>query len=443
MKFFALIFLVFVLLLHCSREPKEDVSTRQELDVFTREEIKEILVRYYKPAISDLFSLEMTIGGEHTMARDEFNLVEPAIMVVNDEGDILLTDRGKIKVFDGNGNAKQIVGGPGEEPGKFYGIFAPFLGPSGYLLVADASGLESAYDRYASMSEPHHFYNLFAPDYTFLERKKFEDNPLLREYLKNNNINLEDLKKISNVFPLNDTEKVYEVAIENRKPGSDFKYYAEILYEKADTIVPLLRTGLHYSPGSVSTRFLLGELQWKLLPGRRIVYINTDEDTYNKGIWLSCSSKITGAQYTIHVLSINDGKDVQITHPFTVIEFPERFTQPHEYEGMPEELKRQEKLRARLFKVKKYYPSVFRLKIDRNYAFVFPFHEKDRKGEFETLTERQVDIFDLGAGEYLKTVNFPFVPAVIRNGYAYQRSLNEAGFPVIRKYKIDPAVYGK
>ncbi|KPK96409.1 hypothetical protein AMJ80_00015 [bacterium SM23_31] len=53
------------------------------------------------------------------------------------------------------------------------------------------------------------------------------------------------------------------------------------------------------------------------------------------------------------------------------------------------------------------------------------------------------EVLDAGTGEFLRSVYFPFIPAVIKNGYAYKRARSEESFSIIRKYKIDQAVYGK
>jgi hypothetical protein len=65
------------------------------------------------------------------------------------------------------------------------------------------------------------------------------------------------------------------------------------------------------------------------------------------------------------------------------------------------------------------------------------------KGEATIKNGQLVDVFDISEKKYIKTVTFPEVYKVIRNGYAYNFGSDKDGFQIINKYKINPAVYGK
>jgi hypothetical protein len=78
------------------------------------------------------------------------------------------------------------------------------------------------------------------------------------------------------------------------------------------------------------------------------------------------------------------------------------------------------------------------LKTDGGYIFIFT-NRVNNKNEILT------DVFDVKIKKYISSSYFPFIPLVIKNGYAYK--FNDAGltkdYPKVEKYKISPIVYGK
>ena len=86
-------------------------------------------------------------------------------------------------------------------------------------------------------------------------------------------------------------------------------------------------------------------------------------------------------------------------------------------------------------KLKVYAPLKF-FSTDGKFIFAFTYEYVKGKGII-------VDVFDSEKEEYICSVYFPFEYPVIKNGYAYEPGINEEGFTVVEKYKLDPAVYGK
>ena len=367
--------------------------------------------------LTDALTFELSFGDEKTVTKDEFLLADPRMMIVSSNGDILIGDEDRIKVFDDNGKEKKIFGSVGEGPGEFSSSYAPYLGSEGHLIVVDASAFGWSPSEYSIVSRLDNFYNLFSPDYTFIEKLRFRNSLRIKEYLKTKDLDIENFYQVSKIIAINTAEKVYEIAFKNKLTGSDITNYAVILYENADMVVPLLQTRLiDFSPTGISLPKLLGELYWEVLPDRRVIYVDANEDIYKKR---------TGSFYTINLLSLDGRKVKQITHKFTPVEFPESIQKIK----VPE---------VKAIIDKKYYPSIELMKIDRYYAFMFTYNKND---DDEILT----DVFDLKAGKYITSVYFPFIPDEIKNGHAYKISdyyqTNE--FPEIEKYKINPAVYGK
>ena len=411
MKYFTVLFLVYTLLLNCG---SEELDTQRSYG------------KYGKDVNMELLSLEWTIGGENDQHKEEFLLVKPRFMNVNHQGDILVADEFRIKVFDNNGDEKKIVGRVGLGPAEFSRSHVPYLGPEGYLIVVDDVSTAFSSDFYKSRSELSNYYNLFTPDYTFIEKKRFVMGLRLEEYLQKENIDSKYFVKIAKIIPLSKAEKVYEIELEDQQPDADIKYYAVILYENADTIIPLLYTKLTESP-NVLTPYPLGELHWELLHNRKVIYVDSNEDTYNEQ---------TGSFYTIHLLSLDGQEEKQIIREFTPVEYPESLTHPQIGKGASESFRRRMEQRAKAYRDKMYNPSIQRMKVDGNYAFMFTYVKNDDNA---ILT----DVLDLEAGKYVTSVYFQFIPAVIKSGYAYYITTDEKGFAEIMKYKINPAVYEK
>jgi len=73
--------------------------------------------------------------------------------------------------------------------------------------------------------------------------------------------------------------------------------------------------------------------------------------------------------------------------------------------------------------------------IDGNFVFVMLM-----TSDFEP--QIPYDVLDLESGEFVASVDFSNF-RLIKNGYLYQIGPDEEGFAVIKRYKIDPAVYGR
>jgi len=57
------------------------------------------------------------------------------------------------------------------------------------------------------------------------------------------------------------------------------------------------------------------------------------------------------------------------------------------------------------------------------------------------VEEGLVDIIDLATGRLTARAEFPFLPEVIRDGFAYRLFTPEDDFPAVRVYRIDPRLY--
>ena len=242
--------------------------------------------------LKNVLTLELSFGDEKTIKKDDFLLVRPRIITVNKSGDILVCDEYRIKVYNDKGKEKTIIGKPGIiRSGDFEDRPAFYLGPEEYLIVVDPSNFASSSEGFITKSRLGNYYYLFAPDYKFIEKKRFENSLRIEDYLKTKELNIKYIHHIAKIIVINTDEKVYEIALTNKEPITlntleDVRgaaamrnqptkpdtNYSVILYENADIVVPLLQTRL-IKPLTMghSPPFPLGELHWELLTDRRVI----------------------------------------------------------------------------------------------------------------------------------------------------------------------------
>ena len=421
MKLLSVSVILSLFLFNCSSDSNDISRIAQDSNLNYQEQ------NYQEPFVKDFLSYEISFGSELFGTKDEFLLVRPVYISVNYNGDILITDEGRIKVFDKNGKGKKIIGRPGKGPGEFESQRPEtYISPEGFITVFD-----DVFVRGGSV------YNLFAPDYSLIEKKRCNNNPRLENFLRLKLSNPEYKLFVSKVFALNASEKIYLIS---NTIGSDPYYsdsYYTFVYENPDTLIKLTHfkmPGAHLGGWDRS----LGLKEWNIIPGRKLVYINTDDDIHDD---------ITGSWYTIHIISLDDFKDTKITHRFSPVSYPEeRISYLLNYKtdrtdemGRRSEISQREK--GKKYKERKYLPSAYDMRIDLTYAFVIRYHINKLIGSKESY-ELEVDSFDLNAVKYIGSFNLPPTSTFISNGCVYQGTNDKEGFYILRKYKINPIVYG-
>ncbi|KPK89290.1 hypothetical protein AMJ80_09990 [bacterium SM23_31] len=399
-----------------------------------------------QPLLTDVLTLELSIG-EISGLKDDFILVNPQYLDVNFAGDILVLDESRIKVYEKSGKGKKIVGRPGQGPGEFETGPLFFLSPEGFVTVVDhAKSPKLTLHSILSSSGFESYYNLFSPNYNFIEKKKIKNKVILSEYLKTKYPDSNNTYYIAGIFTISDTDKVYEVIVKNGSLLSDVRYNRLLLYDNSKAI-DLIKESIHLEFGvAISEKGNInpqpiGGIYWGLITGRKIMYVNTEEDRHIEP---------SGSFYTVHVLSLDTFEEQEIIHSFTPVILPENVKKRKFSMPSKSDLRKMRRSTQQMFtrmeevynflindiKSRQFYPSICGLRIDRDYAFLFLNDGKDRK-------EKLADVIDLDTMKHVTLAEFPFIPASIKNVYVYEIAQDEEGFSEIRKYRIDPAVYGK
>ncbi|MFC1553105.1 hypothetical protein ACFL7D_00585 [candidate division KSB1 bacterium] len=361
-----------------------------------------------------LVSLIGTIGGDDTSVPSEFILARPVIPVIKKNGDILIPDECKIKIFDASLKPKKIIGGLGQGPGEFE--FNPTLRLSSRgFLTANENAMSTNY-------------SLFDDNYKFMFEKKFQANQYLNSFLRNKGI--EGIRLSPSVYMLNDHSMINSLSFNFRERQYDF-----ITYEDENTFVPVLffeREGqLSYENRTITAAFTTSK-RFKILSDSIVVFIknNSDDIKYN--------SKTEGT-YTLHTYNFIDNYDKTNTYTFKPIHYTEERIK--EYAKLYTRRKADKKLEdliEKAFEKQKYHWPIRNIYTDQNYIFVFL--------ESGALPLK-LNVIDSITSEVVYNGESPFeidnfALADIKNGNAYLMGRNNDGFMQYRVYKINPTVYG-
>ena len=375
-----------------------------------------------QPPLTDVLMLELSFGDEKTITKDEFLLATPYYgPYVNNDNDIFVPDETRIKVYDGTGKPKKIIGGPGQGPGEFIShIRGITFNDLGIMTVIGRND-----------------YHIFSPEYKFIKRLRYRNSDWYNTVIKERGYFMD---AVMTVYSLDYDRRI--IVPRGRKLYTEFleAQVRIIALETPDSVNVI--TDFTMPEYIEVDRFgsrpaELGVIMFDMLSGNRLVY------TY---FTANEPDNIQDSKYILHIINLDSGKKTEIFHPYTphpITKAPTQF-----YEDMldnpdtSEEDKRSHrkminKIKDR-FKDIPYYIPLQEIKTDNNYIFAFTFVTGDS-------TEVLADIFDGDTGNYLRSAFFTFIPEVIKNGYAYKyndwRENNE--FPLVEKYRIDPAVYGK
>lgn len=371
------------------------------------------------PVLSDMLTHVLTIGDEEEIyekSQEDFLLANPRFncIAVNNANDIFVFDEARVKVYDENGKPKRIIGGPGVGPGEFdaRSIISICVGPTGYLTVGERDAL-----------------NIFSPDGKFLEQNNYQlYKPYEHIFF---DLNLRAGIPSTSVA-LNDTDRILLIEGSKMDGRLSEEYYSVLLYKLGN----IYKKIAHYKQSNriISIPYIttgkekLGSLMAAMLTNNRLVYTQTYYETY-------IGEK--EAKYNLFIISLDDFSKSTITRNYIPVKFNEK-----EFPSIPKEEKDKallglyEKTIA-VYKERKYKSPLQNILTDRNFIFAVTFQINENDEIF-------MDIFDADTGKYIKSAYFPFMPTVIKNGYAYQlKRTTETEFAEIRKYKIDTAVYGK
>ncbi|MFC1555457.1 hypothetical protein ACFL67_00080 [candidate division KSB1 bacterium] len=380
------------------------------------------------PVHEGAVTLEITFGDDEVGLPSEHIIASPRAVGVSINNEILVLDEEKIKVFNPDGTAKTIIGGPGQGPGEFERGYRLFVGPTGYISVKNISAT-----------------SLISPEYEFISKRNYNHNPYYNQLKEENN--WDGGLSLYSIFT-SENERIVSI-MGNETVGSSYRptEHNALVHEKdgeSSTVVIFTKEYedtyiMKMGQGSLSMSQrieFLGSLVWTVLPGRKLVYINTGKD-YVDGE--------NNGTYNMHIYDIETKTEQILSHEFDFVSFDNvELPQKRDLSGIGDQAEyNQAEFDKFIENIHEYADRLGHcvplqaLLNDGKYLFAFTYKTNEQEEIF-------TDVFDMEAGEYICSTYFPKLPRTIANGYAYSTyRADEESFTVIAKYRIDPVVYGK
>ena len=389
--------------------------------------------------LTDVLTLELSFGDENTITKDEFLIAltvsstpnpttHGGIIAVNDSNEIFVVDENRIKVYDNNGKPKTIIGHPGQGPGEFEDGRTPTITQKGFLSVMNGS-----------------YVNFFGPNLKFIESKNLEIYPPIRNFRYDKGMQISFNPRM--VYKFNEKQNIfYFDTIKEEKESKETYKGDGLIYFDPDTLFEIAsyyskkdERGLKTIPPVREGFVIIGakyenpnsETMFDILPGNRIIYSNSVYD---------CVMGEKESHYILNIFDLDTFEYSQIVRPFNPVKISESLKS-----GLyTEKGKKSIENFIERNKIEYFYP-LHKIITDRNYAFLFIYHTY-YYAELKEGVKREflVEVIDVDTGELVSRAYLPFRAHVIKNGYAYYLNRGSKDeFPVIEKYKINPAVYGK
>jgi len=370
--------------------------------------------------LEDAVTLELAFGDKDV--PDEFLLARPSSVLINYNGDIIVPDEYKLKIFDTDGRPKKIVGRKGQGPGEFSSTPYPYISEDRYIVVSIPQGFQ-----------------IFGTQYELIEQKDINKSKLI-EKLK------ADFKceylGYSTMYTYNDkTDILIGSGYSHLKDKREIKTVYFIVKTRGDEYSIIYKSEEVTSPDNITVSEAGGFL-YTMLTDYRIAYSYPKEHTlFENEKWY----------YRIIIHNFKTGETSEIKHQYIPVAIPDSVINPKididydkMYEGVSSEKrsayiaenKKYYESRSKALEKLKYYAPIQELASDGNYIFAYTYqYDKDKK--------YVADVFKASEGKYICSVYLPYIFTDFKDGYAYRIKSSEDEYPQVEKYRIDPKVYGK
>ncbi|KPK88018.1 hypothetical protein AMJ80_11530 [bacterium SM23_31] len=373
------------------------------------------------PTLPEMVTLECSIGGED-FSDLRFILAAPMEAKITMHGDILIFDEFSIKVLDEYGNPKKIMGGRGEGPGEFLKPPTIMISPFDYFTVIEPASMNTF------------FYTIYDRENTFLNEFRFRCSSQLENFLISKDLSWDDFHSAQWLMAPDSASLMYSITLCKEGPV----YYKLIAYEDNLRVYPIYfgtnKQHFVYKNRSTVSSFF-NEYRTFFLPNNRVLFYDSSENTFeseNKGTVTFHIISLPAMQrktYTVHVESrprnnIDDFVDYSSRSRLRI-----RGEIDREY---------YEQMRKYLNTYRHSYVLTYILP-DYAYQYLLFFTAKrDDEGN------RYVKVFDIEQEKFISDFYWPFggaPPDWINDGSVIINAVDSTGFPVVRKYKLNPSVY--
>lgn len=382
-------------------------------------------VNIEKPVFENAVTLALRFGDDDRSLPSEFLVARPRALGVSKNNEILLIDENRIKVYDQDGKPVRIVGSPGQGPGEFESASGLHIGPSGFISVKNTSSI-----------------SLFSPDLEFINQIRYTNSASFKQLKKENNWQSglalyavffgadEKVVLVNGIeYPENEVSKMTNKSYVLAHEKNGISYTVAEYKQEYNSMIMMQATAVSYN-----LQFF-GSFLWSILPGNKVVYINTGSD-FDKSD--------TGSYYKLNLLSLDTKSKEILERTYDPVKIEDDMLPEIESEQM-EEIEGFDKRTYENFMDDMYdfrdnmvhCAPLQALRVDGNYLFAFTYKKNDKNEIF-------TDVFDIGSMEHISSLYFPNIPRAIANGFAYRIEREDKdSFFTIAKYKINPEVYNR
>ena len=265
--------------------------------------------------IKNPLTIEHSFGADETNLPDEYLLVNPSSLAVNDNGDVIVPDESFLKLYDTAGRPKSMLGGPGEGPGEFSrSPSRAFISETGYI-TAIASGA-NVYPRY----------NIYDPGYNFVEQVNIQYRDVYSKFYEESGLQRIQFRESYWYSPeeflfaasgQNTTSQIRGTTSTGKVYGTSTidKTINAWIYQSGSTIQTVIseENSAIAEDGKRGFREE-GVAHYGLLRDRRIVYTHA-------AIHKSIENNIP--YYSLFVYSLNSLQKTEIKQPYIQVAFPD------------------------------------------------------------------------------------------------------------------------
>ena len=358
----------------------------------------------------------VSIIGENNNHKGEFILVRPIDDTLIDNSlNILVPDDNSIKIYDINGNGKKILGRKGQGPGEFRKTPFIYLSPTGYLTALNRGYTER--------------FCLYDSSYNLVKDSWLNEKPGFKQFFKENQYLMSYVMAVDNLYALSEHEFFWSVEL-----NTPSELRMAVIYESRDKFRVIfhgkmpgdlkLESGNRALGGNMG-RFIMGAL-----PGRKMYYINTDEEIFTDD---------NNGEYILHIVSLDSFEDKEFRRHFEPAPYPPDLADRSYKRRDPrsQEVFKDIYLETkRIYEQRKYWPMDGAI-ADGKLIYFFLHSQYKDKNFNELMPYKIVDVFDSENEIFLKPIKIPRSSSVrpLKNGYTADVGEDKDGYPEIRIYK--------
>jgi len=376
--------------------------------------------------LPNVLTFNFSFGDEFSGDEEEYLFARPERPVILNNGNILIPDEYKIKVYDKNGKPLKLLGAKGQGPGEFsQSPNSIFISSRGEIIATPFGTIFNYYDN----------------SLNFLKTENMRTRNVFESLKSSQNI---ANTRIIHLYKITDNDIIYTLSaqkiIGNQQDISDFK--AKTSTDKTHYFVVRIAGNEtkvidNYSYSQRVSYKTNNETGWTFLPFKGYLYFNNLENGKIVYSHSEVDRENNNGQFNYLLKYFNSNNNISsiITKEYIRIEIPDSLIKRYKN---PTSERTKAAAPTQIASINKYpyLPPIRNLIVDGNIVFAQT-NFQNENGEY------LVDIFDGDSEKYLQSIYLSFQFFKIKNGKLYNLVVGRNVFSRIDVYTIDPKVYQK